>query len=131
MNYQEFQTCVRAFFPGIKISHKTASIELKPHNVERFTCNMSKAITELYDQYHLTYGHYLPFELDQAYPLIIWFYSAVNTDGDHVGDGIPFYSYTGWHTRFYMEEDFMNLLKIASHSGIFDYDTEPEREIDF
>ena len=126
MNYQEFQTCVRAFFPGIKIYHEYAKISLKPHAIERFSFRNSGYISEMQTDYKLPYGYYKALSMNHAHDLVIGFRSPVDIDGNHVGEGEPYYIYGFDKSLFYTEETFINLLKIANRSGIFHYDREPE-----
>lgn len=126
MNYQEFQTCVRAFFPGIKIFHEHAAIVLKPHAVERFSSRNSGYISEMLTDYNLPYGYYKALSMNHAHDLVIGFRCLVDDDGNHVGGGDPYYVYGYDKSLFYTDETFINLLKIANRSGIFHYDREPE-----
>lgn len=111
MNFQQFQTCLREYFPGISISQIAMRAHLKPHSVLTFNHTQFNALDDLWNEFHLHYRYYFRslYLLDE---LVIGF------DDDHADyrygssrDSRPIYS----------EETLLRLLKMASDSVIFHY----------
>jgi len=111
MNFQQFQTCLSAYFPGISISQSTMRAHLRPHGVNSFKWEHIKALTGLYHEFRLPYVRYYCQSLYMLDDLVIGF------EGDHAkySHGLsPTYP-------LYSEEKLLRLLKMASESGIFHY----------
>lgn len=111
MNFQQFQTCLRAYFPGIRISQSTLTARLRPYGVNTFKWEQMKALTGLYHEFRLPYVRYYCQRMYMLDDLVIGF------EGDHAkySHGLsPTY-------QLYSEEKLLRLLKMASDSGIFHY----------
>lgn len=111
MNFQQFQTCLRAYFPGIRISQSTMTAHLQPHSVLTFNQMRFNALDGLWNEFQLHYRYYFRslYLLDE---LVIGF------DDDHAD-----YRYGSSRDPrpIYSEETLLRLLKMASDSGIFHY----------
>ena len=141
MTFQEFQTCVRANFPGIAIS-PSGTIRLHPrpstassHQRTWFVWVQPGArimmhgspVVELYERFNLPYAMYLAPDLGESGDLVIGYESWLSDDGNLIDDGVPYYYNNALGQRITLyDEPLTILLRLVNLSEIFYYETVPQ-----
>lgn len=119
MNYQSFQTCVRAYFPNIRFYGRL--IYLFPNDLTKRRGN-NDALIQLCEEFHLPYARVLIRNFWKAQNLVIG-YSDWTNAWDTVEHGGADYSYSfSGNTRVLeTEEQLLRMLKLVHASNCFHY----------
>ena len=119
MNYQSFQTCVRAYFPNIRFYDRL--IYLFPNDLTKRRGN-NDALIQLCEEFHLPYARVLIRNFWKSQNLVIGYSDWTNAwePVEHGGADYS-YSFSGNTRVLETEEQLLRILKLAHDSDCFHY----------
>ena len=119
MTFEQFKTCVRAYFPGTRFYD--GLVYLFPNDMTKHRRN-KEALARLCKEFHLPYSRKTDKNFWKADPLVIEHRQySWSTDEHETGDTNYSYSYIGDPVVLKTEASLLRLLKLAHDSNCFHY----------
>lgn len=117
MTFEQFKTCVRAYFPNVRFYDKL--VYLFPNDLTRHLHN-NDALVQLCEEFKLPYARILIRNFWKAENLVIGFNDYPSVDKGYADYS---YSFSGNPHCMYDDTYLLRLLKLAHDSNCFHYNT--------
>ena len=119
MTFEQFKTCVRAYFPNVRFYDRL--IYLFPNDLNKCRGN-SEALVQLCEEFHLPYARISIRNFWKAQNLVIGYSDWTNAweTVEHGGADYS-YSFSGDTHVLDTEEQLLRMLKLAHDSNCFHY----------
>ena len=119
MTFEQFKTCVRAYFPNVRFYDRL--IYLFPNDLNKCRGN-SEALVQLCEEFNLPYARILIRNFWKAQNLVIGYSDWTNAweTVEHGGADYS-YSFSGDTHVLDTEEQLLRMLKLAHDSNCFHY----------
>ena len=119
MNLEQYNICVRAYFPTIKFYGNT--VFFFPNDLTKCRHN-NDALIQLCEEFHLPYARILIRNFWKAQDLVISYYDWKNAwDTEEHGGADYSYSFSGNTHELETEEQLLRMLKLVHDSNCFHY----------
>ena len=115
MTFEQFKTCVRAYFPNVRFYDKL--VYLFPNDLTRHSHN-NDVLVQLCEEFKLPYARILIRNFWKAENLVIGFNDYPSVDNGYADYS---YSFSGNTHVLEVEDQLLRMLKLAHYSNCFHY----------